>query len=98
MSQPQLSTAITPRLSTRELRAALDTLHAIGEACSGSADFARRGVERLPRLLGSDLTTLVVCDLDKGHRTVVPSGRSGIRSRPKFTSATTCSSAAKKAS
>ena len=75
MSQPHVATASTPpRLSSRELRRALDTLHAIGEACTGSTDFARRGVEHLPRLVGSDLTTLVVCDLDQGHRTVVPSG------------------------
>jgi DNA-binding CsgD family transcriptional regulator len=75
MSQPHLATAtMPPRLSSRELRRALDTLHAIGEACTGSTDFARRGVEHLPRLVGSDLTTLVVCDLDQGHRTVVPSG------------------------
>jgi DNA-binding CsgD family transcriptional regulator len=63
-----------PRLANRDLRAALDTLHAIGEACAGATDFARRGVEHLPRLVGSDLTTMVVCDLDRGRRTVVPSG------------------------
>jgi len=74
MSQTLLSTPSTPQLSSGQLRAALDTLHAIGEACAGSTDFARRGVEHLPRLVGSDLTTLVVCDLDRGHRTVVPSG------------------------
>ncbi len=74
MPHAQLSSATPPRLASRGLRAALDTLHAIGEACTGSADFARRGVEHLPRLVGSDLTTLVVCDLDQGHRTVVPSG------------------------
>jgi DNA-binding CsgD family transcriptional regulator len=46
-------------------------LHAIGEACGGSADFARRVVEWLPRLVGSELTTLSVCDLGSGHRSVV---------------------------
>lgn len=61
-------------LTTSELRAALNVLHAIGEQCAGSADFARRGVELLPRLADNDLTTLVVCDLDQGHRSVVPSG------------------------
>ena len=66
MSQTRLSSPFTPRLSSGELRAALDTLHAIGEACAGSNDFARRGVEHLPRLVGSELTTLVVCDLDRG--------------------------------
>jgi DNA-binding CsgD family transcriptional regulator len=60
-------------LTNRELRIALDVLHAIGESCAGAADFAHRGVELLPRLAASDLTTLVVCDLDQGRRNVVPS-------------------------
>jgi DNA-binding CsgD family transcriptional regulator len=59
------------QLTNRELRAALDVLHAIGEGCSGAAEFARRGVQWLPRLVGSELTTLSVCDLDQGHRSVV---------------------------
>ena len=59
------------QLTNRELRVALDVLHAIGEACAGGADFARRGVKWLPRLAGSELTTLSVCDLDTGHRSVV---------------------------
>jgi DNA-binding CsgD family transcriptional regulator len=74
MAQPLPGTPPAPRLASHDLRAALDTLHAIGEACAGATDFARRGVEHLPRLVGSDLTTMVVCDLDRGHRTVVPSG------------------------
>jgi DNA-binding CsgD family transcriptional regulator len=59
------------QLTARELRAALDTLHAIGDSCAGSDDFARRGVECLPRLVGSELTTLSTCDLDGSHRAVV---------------------------
>lgn len=57
-------------LSTGDLRAALDTLHAIGEDCRGKT-FASRGVASLSRLIGSDLTTLSVCDLDSHHRSVV---------------------------
>ncbi len=53
------------------MRAALDTLHAIGEDCADSSDFARRGVQCLPRLVSSELTTLSVCNLDSGHRKVV---------------------------
>ena len=74
MSRLHLATASTPPGSPAASCArALDTLHAIGEACTGSTDFARRGVEHLPRLVGSDLTTLVVCDLDQGppHRRAV---------------------------
>jgi len=58
-------------LSGIEMRAALDTLHAIGKGCADGSDFARRGVHCLPRLISSELTTLSVCDLDSGHRSVV---------------------------
>jgi DNA-binding CsgD family transcriptional regulator len=50
---------------------ALEALNAIGEGCVRSDDFARRGVECLPRLVASDLTTLSVCNLHDGHRHVV---------------------------
>ena len=53
------------------MRAALDTLHAIGQDCVDSGEFARRGVQCLPRLISSELTTLSVCNLDSGHRRVV---------------------------
>jgi DNA-binding CsgD family transcriptional regulator len=58
-------------LSAVEMRAALDTLHAIGQDCLDASDFARRGVQCLPRLVSSELTTLSVCNLDTGHRRVV---------------------------
>jgi len=41
-------------LSGVEMRAALDTLHAIGQDCVDGGDFARRGVQCLPRLVSSD--------------------------------------------
>jgi DNA-binding CsgD family transcriptional regulator len=59
------------------IESALTALHAIGETCvrsddcTGSDDFARRGVECLSRLVASDLTTLSVCNLDDGRRSVV---------------------------
>lgn len=58
-------------LSGIEMRAALDTLHAIGKDCADGRDFARRGVQCLPQLISSELTTLSVCNLDSGHRSVV---------------------------
>ena len=67
--------------SNRELRTTLDVLHAIGEGCTGGADFARRGVQWLPRLVGSELTTLSVCDLDQGHRSVVSDQPGAISAR-----------------
>ena len=58
-------------LTSAELHGALDTLHAIGEGCAGGGEFARRGVECLPRLVPCELTTLSVCDLESGQRSVV---------------------------
>lgn len=67
--------------TNRDLRAALDVLHAIGEACAGGEDFARLGVKWLPRLVKAELTTLSVCDLDTGHRSVVSDSPGAISPR-----------------
>lgn len=69
------------QLTSQELRTALDTLHAIGESCAGTGEFARRGVECLPRLIGAELTTLSTCDLDGGHRSVVSDNPGAISRR-----------------
>jgi DNA-binding CsgD family transcriptional regulator len=58
-------------LSHAQVQGALDALHAIGEGCVRSDDFAQRGVECLPTLVTSELTTLSVCNLETGHRAVV---------------------------
>jgi len=58
-------------LAHSQIQGALDALHAIGEGCVKRKDFARRGVECLPRLVASELTTLSVCNLDDGRRSVV---------------------------
>ena len=58
-------------MTTQELRRALDVLYTLGEACTGSAAFARCGVLLLPRLVPADVTTLSVCDLRGGRRGVV---------------------------
>lgn len=58
-------------LSHREIESSLRALHAVGEGCVRSDDFARRGVQSLPRLVASELTTLSVCNLDDGRRSVV---------------------------
>jgi DNA-binding CsgD family transcriptional regulator len=58
-------------LTSAELRAALEALRAIGEDSRSGDAFARRGVEFLPRLVSSELTTLSVCNLETGHRSVV---------------------------
>ena len=58
-------------LSRQAIDRSLAALHAIGEGCVRSDDFARRGVECLPALVASELTTLSVCNLESGHRAVV---------------------------
>jgi DNA-binding CsgD family transcriptional regulator len=69
----------TMSLTSRDLHAALGALHAIGE--DAPANFARRGVGSLSRLIGSDLTTLSVCDLDTNHRSVVSDAPGAISPR-----------------
>jgi DNA-binding CsgD family transcriptional regulator len=66
-------------LTSRDLHAALGALHAMGE--DAPANFARRGVGSLSRLIGSDLTTLSVCDLDTNHRSVVSDAPGAISPR-----------------
>ena len=54
----------------RDLKLAVDIIGAIS-AQSGAAALAREGVEQLPQLVASDLTTLSICTLKTGHRKVV---------------------------
>src|SRR5438045_9113985 len=54
-----------------DLESCLAAVHAIGAASTGGDGFARGGVSALRRLVPSDLTTLSICDLDTGHRSVV---------------------------
>jgi DNA-binding CsgD family transcriptional regulator len=58
-------------LTSSDLRGALDVLRLIGDGLPAAGAFARRGVECLPRLVSSELTTLSVCNLETGHRSVV---------------------------
>src|SRR5512140_1540371 len=53
-----------------DLKLAVDLIGRIS-AHSGAAALARAGVEQLPRLVDSELTTLSVCTLKTGHRRVV---------------------------
>ena len=69
------------RLTSAELSGALDALYAIGEGSVSTNEFARRGVEWLPRLVSSELTTLSVCNLDTGHRSVVSDQPGAISAR-----------------
>jgi DNA-binding CsgD family transcriptional regulator len=68
-------------LTGRQLRAALDALHEISQECSGRGAYARRGVVALSRLIGSELTTLSLCDLASNHRSVVSNAPGAISAR-----------------
>jgi hypothetical protein len=70
-------------LRSADLRGALDSLGAIAEETAKDGSFARHGVSSLPRLVASELTTLSICDLDTGHRTVVSDRPSAI-SKPEI--------------
>src|SRR5438105_2857284 len=71
----------TGQLGGRELRAGLAALHEIADECAGRGAFARRGVVALSRLIGSELTTLSVCDLVANHRSVVSDAPGAISAR-----------------
>lgn len=58
-------------LAEHDLRAAIDSLHEIGQGTHCSEEFARHSITQLPRLVASELTTLSVCDLHTGHRSVL---------------------------
>ena len=60
-----------PDLQRSDLQACLDAILAIGAAATSGEAFARGGVAALRRLVPSDLTTLSICDLDAGRRSVV---------------------------
>lgn len=68
-------------LTNADLRGALDALHAIGDSGPERDAFARRGLECLPRLVSSELTTLSVCNLETGHRSVVSDSPGSISRR-----------------
>ena len=68
-----------------DLARALHVLGELGEAAA-SDDFARRGVEVLPRLVPAEIATLSLCQLEDGRRRVVtwPEGAIGDADRAAF--------------
>jgi DNA-binding CsgD family transcriptional regulator len=74
------------RLRETDFRAALELLGAMQEASRDVASFARTGVERLPRLVASEFTTLSICHLASGRREVygLPAGTLSADERAAF--------------
>lgn len=60
-------------LSERDLHAGLQLLRAASAAGGDTHSFARACVAALPALVASEITTLSMCDLRSGHRTVIGS-------------------------
>ena len=73
-------------LTRSDLHAALDLLGAVTESTRDVSSYARAGIELLPRLVASEMTTLSVCDLASGRRHVFaePSSRIGAADRAAF--------------
>lgn len=58
------------QLARRDVTAALRFLRDASAAADGVARFVQFGVESLPRLVGSELSTMSYCDLESGRRRV----------------------------
>ncbi len=73
-------------LRERDYESGLRLLRTLGVAASSAESFARAGVQALPGLVASELTTLSVCDLSSGSRQVtgVPEGAIGADERASF--------------
>jgi DNA-binding CsgD family transcriptional regulator len=73
-------------LRAADLRAALDCVGALAEAGADTERFALAGVDALPRLVSSEITTLSVCNLESGRRHVIasPGSRLGAPEREAF--------------
>ena len=57
-------------LTRRDFSEAMRVVSAMGAVAVNAPSFASRGIEELPRLVASELTTLSVCDLTRATRTV----------------------------
>ena len=67
--------AVLATLSERDLRAVLGALQSLTEQSADGASFVAAALEALTGLIPSELTTLSICDLERGIRRVV--GRRG---------------------
>lgn len=65
-------------LTGSDWRQACAIVGAMLDAADDDEQFARCGIEQLPRLVGSELTTLSLCDLQSGRRHVIASPAAAI--------------------
>ncbi len=73
-------------LGETDLRAGLHLLQTVSAAAADWQSFARAGVAALPALVASEITTLSVCNLRSGHRSVIgsPDSRLSAQDRASF--------------
>src|SRR4051812_16648449 len=69
------------QMTRREMQNAFEFLQTMCESFTSAGDFARLGVNRLPQLISSEITTLSVCNLRDGRRTVIGSPPGAIAPR-----------------
>ena len=74
------------RLRESDFKTGLELLGAMQEASRDVVSFAQTGVERLPRLVASEFTTLSICHLASGRREVygLPAGALNAEQRAAF--------------
>ena len=58
-------------LTERELRGAVGLLQSLAEECGDCSSFIAATLDRLTGIVASDLTTLSLCDLERGTRQIV---------------------------
>jgi DNA-binding CsgD family transcriptional regulator len=68
-------TATQGDLRERDLRSAIGVLQSLAEERAGSRSFIVAALDRLTGVVASELTTLSLCDLERGSRSVI--GRAG---------------------
>jgi DNA-binding CsgD family transcriptional regulator len=81
-----MATPRSEQLRSADLRAALGVVADMAAVIGDADGFARCGLDRLPDLAASELTTLSVCDLSNGRRHVTgtPAGAIGAAEREAF--------------
>jgi DNA-binding CsgD family transcriptional regulator len=67
--------AMFAEVTARDLRSALSVLQSLAEQGADRRSFVSAALDQLTGMVASDLTTLSVCDLDRGTRRVI--GRAG---------------------
>ncbi len=63
--------AMFANVSARDLRSAMAALHSLAEESTNCRTFVVAALEQLAGIVASDLTTLSLCDLDRGARRVI---------------------------